>query len=38
MLDIYIYIHTNITIIYNVDDDSSYNFSSRVQTKYYYYY
>ena len=38
VLDIYIYIyiytHTHVTL-YNVDDDSSDNFSSRIQTKYY---
>ena len=36
MLDIlYIYTHTHTTITYNVDDDSSDNFSSRIQTKHY---
>ena len=32
---IYTHTHTHTTITYNVDDDSSDNFSSRIQTKHY---
>ena len=36
VLDIlYIHTHTYNSITYNVDDDSSDNFSSRIQTKHY---